>query len=166
MNRGNGTLIWSGMQLANHVQANTNLAESKLFLHLISSIVPIESKPAIIGTVDFKSDRDVDFSAASGGKGILMRYAFWDGWMAEVNGEKQKIYKAGPAYPGFMYIPLSSAASTIAHFTFNGASRVHVIWVISTLILVTLLDLIIFNGFFIGNNFKRLMVYLYKHTRI
>src|SRR5205823_4174663 len=101
--------IWSGMNLAYHLNRNHNIEEAKFFDNILSYLVNI-SKPTVpTYNVEFSSS-NLRTITTQNAKGILFKEQAYDGWKANFIGNKSSgsisIFKAGPAYPGFMYIPL------------------------------------------------------------
>src|SRR3989344_1157905 len=58
---GEGTVLWSGMNLAYHVHANTNVMESRLLVNLLDELVPLNLTDISTGAPRFESPRSVSF---------------------------------------------------------------------------------------------------------
>ena len=163
---GQGTLIWSGMNLMYHIQHNTNVEESKVYIKLLELLVPLTNHPYTSGQRETVSSRVTRFVSDTSGRGILFKEQFFSGWQVEVNGRNLRAYQAGPAFPGFIYVPfLKSSGPIKARFAFDGHNLETRDWIISRVVLVILLDLILFQGNFVGKRILRLSKYGYTRIR-
>ena len=146
---GSGEVIWSGLNLAYHLSRNHNDQEAKFFLNILSSLVDlsIKEKPLFNTTFIDANSRKVSTQAA---KGILFKEQAYPGWNAEnVGGGSLKIYKAGPAYPGYMYVPISGKSSEV-EFTFSGSPTDKILVVISVLSALFIFEEIVLGGMILG----------------
>ena len=147
---GKGTVLWSGMNLAYHVHANMNVEESKLFVNLVQSLVPLTFHEVSAGEPKFITSRTVGFRSNQGGKGILFKEQFYPGWKITVNGKVARAYTAGPAYPGYIYVPTEGGNPVEARFEYWGRPSWYVGWLFSLFVGFVLLDLSLFEGRFMG----------------
>lgn len=146
---GSGEVIWSGLNLAYHLNRNHNDQEAKFFLNILSSLVDlsVKEKPLFNTTFIDANSRKVSTQAA---KGILFKEQAYPGWNAEnVGGGSLKIYKAGPAYPGYMYVPIFGKSSEV-EFTFSGSSIDKILVIISALGAIFIFEEVVLSGMILG----------------
>ncbi|MBI3396889.1 hypothetical protein HY045_00270 [Candidatus Woesebacteria bacterium] len=158
---GNGVVVWSGMNLAYHIHANTNVSESVFLLNILNSLVRLERQPATLGTVEFKSSRNIIFTSQNSGHGVMLREEFYPGWKVKVNGREVKAYQSGPTYPGFIFVPIATVGPVKVDFSYYGEPSWYFIWGVSLMTAITIVDLTVFNGLIIGRILKKLL-YLFK----
>ncbi len=152
---GQGTLIWSGMNLAYHVQYYTNVAESKFVIGLLKSLIDLQSHEYRETKLHYINSADITFTAVASAKGALLKLQNWDGWHTKADGRNVKTYAAGPSFPGFIYIPLKESQKVNIHATYWGEPGW---WFWATVSLVTgliLIDLSVFGGFIAVRFMKR-----------
>lgn len=105
---GEGKIIWSGLNLPYHIVRYNNSEEVKFFQNIISSLINKVGERSSSGISRPKSEKLVIVNPK--GKGVLFKEQNYPGWRAigKSKGQSQslKIYKAGPANPGYMYVPL------------------------------------------------------------
>ncbi len=153
---GEGTVLWSGINLAFHVNANTNVEESRLYVNLLNTLVPLSLHEVTQGEPKFFTSRKVGFSSNKGGKGILFKEQLYRGWKIRVNGKPAEAYTAGPAYPGYMYVPTRGEGLVEAKFDYWGRPEWYFRWLLSLFTAFVLLDLCLFDGWIIGQRIIRL----------
>ncbi|KKS42057.1 MAG: hypothetical protein UV04_C0002G0033 [Candidatus Gottesmanbacteria bacterium GW2011_GWA2_42_16] len=151
---GQGIVLWSGMNLAYHVQYYTNQVESQLYINLLKQMLSLSERPPVLGSAQFKNARQVNFSPEGTTRGILFKEEFFDNWQVKIDGRRVKAYAAGPSFPGFIYVPSTQAGQV--SFTYNGNSRDYMIWFMSSLMIIILLDLSFFHGVLIGVHISHL----------
>lgn len=157
---GIGEIVWSGMNLAYHVHANTNVSESRFFINLVQAFVSLTRHEVGSGKPQFISDRHVTFTTDQSAKGILFKEHNFAGWKFHINEKEVKGYKAGPTFPGFIYIPLEKEikGAIVADFTFWGQFDYHFIpRIVTVAIGILLLDLILLNGFIFAARLSKLV---------
>lgn len=164
MEVGKGTLYWSGMNLIYHIQYYTNVSESQLFANILESLISLDPKAYEEVKTSFLRSNVVDLQSQSGGKGILVKRQMYDTWSADINGRSAKMIKAGPSFPGFIYIPLQSNEPFKAQIRYIGLPIIYLQWVISLLTGLFLLDLSVFNGFFIAKHLRQAFQIYFKRT--
>lgn len=147
---GEGSLVWMGMNLAYHIHANTNMEEAKLFLRLLETLQPLEEHEYVPGTPEFVSSRLVRFHSDRGGRGLLFKEQFYPGWFARVNGKRRPAYSSGPAYPGYLYVPLAEDGPVTAEFEYWGRGRWYAEFIFTLALSFVILDLV-FGGRVVGN---------------
>lgn len=150
---GEGEIIWSGMNLAYHVIRNHNQEESKLFNNILSQLITLDKKLTPDYSTEFiNSNRRLIHT--NGAKGILFKEQAYAGWMAkaESNGKSinLKILKAGPANPGFMYIPLPDIGEYTVHLTYNGSIINKLVILVPLIVAGVLFEEIVLFGVFLG----------------
>lgn len=146
---GSGQVIWSGLNFAYHLSRNHNEEEAKLFNNILSSMVDLSLVARVENDkVEFISSnlRSVE---VSGARGILFKEQAYDGWQARAFGKSLEIFKAGPANPGFMYIPLSTNEAVKVELKFSGATSHKLMFALSLLSVILIIDEA-FGGIFIG----------------
>lgn len=97
---GKGKVVWSGMNLLNHIQSYNNLEESKLFKNILSYSLSLEKE----SEVNYTSERPRPEKIKVKGnnfKGVLFKENDYGGWQAKIGNQKLKIYRAGL---NFMYV--------------------------------------------------------------
>ena len=125
---GDGELIWGGFNFAYHILRDHNESEAKLFQNIIATMVDLNKKPLPESGVNFVNPNERIIKTVA--RGILFKEQAYDGWNARLRqgnvgqGKKLTIYKAGPAYPGFMYVvlPDTNVASEVK-FDFSGSMK-------------------------------------------
>ena len=160
---GSGEVVWSGINLAYHLERYHNLEEAKLFDNILASIVDISAKNMPDYKVDFVNANKRIIST-QGAKGILFKEQAYNGWHASfLSGGtgSLKIYKAGPAYPGYMYIPLSGAGKSEIELSFGGSVSHKILLSISFIVSVLIFEEVAFRGFILG----RIRKWMWLHTR-
>ncbi|MDP3888429.1 MAG: hypothetical protein Q8Q24_00140 [bacterium] len=109
-NYGKGKVIWSGLNLPYHTEYYKKTTERDFLVALLGGVIPLEEKIAPASKVDWISPEKRQVVADPGTKGILFKEYDFDGWHARLNSSKgsqeAKVYAAGPAYPGYMYVPI------------------------------------------------------------
>ncbi len=160
---GGGEIFWSGMNFAYHLSRNHNGDEAKLFLNLLNATNDLSKKivPKYGTSFINANSSTIRFEGA---KGVLFKEQAYDGWnahsIAGQNG-KLRIYKVGPAYPGFIYIPLSNTGKGEIMISFGG-SLIHKLQVVFSIVLVVLIfEEIVLSGFFLG----RIRSFVWKQAR-
>ncbi|RJR29720.1 hypothetical protein C4564_01790 [Candidatus Microgenomates bacterium] len=176
---GNGTVIWSGMNLPYHVIRQHNLEEVDLFANILAGMFTIPET-----TVVDLPKTDVDFVSAqkreitsSNATGILFKEMAYPGWQASIqkieNGRSVgrstglKVYSAGPANPGFMYVrvPENYQKDTFKVTLRYGGSRK--LWLLSMLSIIVILGTLEYgclDGRIWGRKLMVLAGRMRKHT--
>lgn len=144
--KGSGIIYWSGMNLTYHVQHYANITEGNFFMNLLRTTVPLELHKYIAGQAEFKGDRKVIFESAGGGRGLLFKQEYFQGWRVKLKGQQADCYAAGPTYPGFIYVPLTGSGKVEAQFIYTGNPYAWLVWTGSLIIFILLIDQIIFAG--------------------
>lgn len=153
---GSGEIIWSGLNFAYHLSRNHNEDEAKFFVNLLSSLVDLNAKPLPESKVDFISPNDTSIET-NGARGILFKEMAYDGWSAQISeGDKRgsvRIFKAGPAYPGFMYVQVTPGRNVVK-FSYKGSLRDGILMWLSFLAFVLVFEEVVFKGFILGRASK------------
>ena len=124
---GKGKVIWTGFNLPYHINYYQKATEREFFLQLLGDLVNLEAKQAPSGDVRWLSPERRQISL-SGVRGVLLKEYLFPGWEASVSGDNSgktgaKIYAAGPAYPGYMYIAIPEKFKSdkiVVEFKFRG----------------------------------------------
>lgn len=151
---GSGQLIWSGINFAYHLTRNHNQEEAKFFINILSDMVDLSKKPAGAYSVGFvnANNRIIE---TDGARGILFKEEMYPGWNAQVLQSAQgkanplQIYKAGPSYPGFMYIPVGKEKTKVK-LSFAGSLTNKILVTISFLLVIFISEEVAFKGLFLG----------------
>ncbi len=164
MEYGNGKVIWSGMNLLYHINQNPIVEEGKFFKNIITQLVALGDGQIVAVDAVWKSPERIHAKIDNRPKGILFKEEFYKGWSAkDAQSGDQKIYKAGPTFPGFIYLPLkkNNATNTDVLFSYNGDPLYWVVTFINIIAVILVLELIIFNGKIVGVRAHR----IYHKTR-
>jgi len=161
---GDGTLIWSGMNLIYHVQYNTNFPESQLFVNILQSLTELSTHSYSEAAVNYPNSNAIDLQSKTTGRGILIKQQMYDHWKAIVNGKNLPMFKAGASYPGFMYIPLTGSEQISAHINYIGNYQSYFYELLTWVTTIFLLDLILFNGILLTKHLQRVFNLTFKHT--
>ncbi|OGM27006.1 hypothetical protein A3D00_01895 [Candidatus Woesebacteria bacterium RIFCSPHIGHO2_02_FULL_38_9] len=144
--QGKGIIFWSGMNLTYHIQSYTNLEESKFFMNILSSLVPLNSSNYTEGQNVLIKPNSAGFLLNKPVKGVVFREEFYDGWKIKLNGVATKVYKAGPAYPGFIYVPVNKNSGQVkVEFKYWGSFSSYLITFFSLTVTLMVLERIVFN---------------------
>ncbi len=152
-----GEVIWSGMNLPYHVARYHNIQESALFKRILDRIL---SRNPNLATPNYQ----VKFNSATNrkietenSKGVLFKEQAYDGWSAKLSldgGSKNlKIYRAGPAYPGFIYVRFPEQfqnQKVSVEFKYLGGKVTWMLSLISLIITIFIIDEIILRGKTLG----------------
>lgn len=161
MNVGGGVLIWGGFNQAYHLLREHNQEEAKLFVNTLSSLVDLNKKPGGTYETNFKNANE-RIIKTSGARAILFKEQAYDGWRAKLvnndggKGGRLKIYKTGPAYPGFMYIPLPNTKNSEVILTFGGSLLDKVMIMVSIGLVILIFEEVVFRGYLLGR-FRRMI---------
>jgi len=161
---GKGKIIWSGINLAYHVHYYNNVNESILYLNLLSSLISLGNKNQIkLGNSEFISPQEARISINEQVKGVLYKTQIFNNWEVKIDGKNAKTYKAGPTYPGFIYVPIDNKKAGAVTFKYIGKINDYLVWIISWLITLILLDLSFLRGRLISNKIKTVKQKLHFH---
>lgn len=151
---GSGEVIWSGLNFAYHLGRDHNPEEAELFINILSSLVDLEFQEKPVFDVSF-IDANTRKIQTQGAKGVLFKEQSYPGWRAKLEksdsagGKDLKIYKAGPAYPGYMYVPLTGDSNEVK-FTFTGSFIDKILVVISAFSVIFIFEEIVLGGMILG----------------
>lgn len=149
---GQGEVIWSGMNLPYHLTTHKNMEEAKLFKNLMADLVTLNQVEYGDYSVERKSAQKVVIRGNKA-KGVFFREQNYSGWSAKINSDKisggLKIFRAGPTFPGFMYVIIPEKARTSdfrVSFSFHGNPWIY-FWQITSLVtILAILDRAILNS--------------------
>lgn len=146
---GNGSVIWSGMNLPYHILREYNLDELRLFRKLLERAVSAEAESFLVGTDFERPSPEKVVIRGNNANAVLFKEAGYEGWGAyiKVDGAKKKlkVYHAGPMQPGYMYAfipPEFRDKNFEVVFTFRGAWKTWVYYFINLLGILLTIDLI------------------------
>lgn len=144
---GSGTLLWTGFNLPYHVIREYNRDEANFLYNLITSLVDLSEKR--VGFVSYNwispEKREVETLNA---RAVLFKEENFPNWKAKSNtGQKLIIYKAGPTYPGYMYVPFFGDQKVDkVTFSFRSSLRWWIFQVVSAVSVIFLVDQILTFG--------------------
>lgn len=165
---GNGELIWGGFNMAYHILRNHNLEEAKLFDNVLASLVSLDKKTLPPSEVEFINPNERKITTSS--NGILFKEQAYNGWSAHVlkesggMGEKLDIYKAGPTYPGFIYVFLPKDEQTTVKFAFAGSDRDKILVWLSFVLAVLIFEEVALGGRMLGR--LRKFVFTFARSKV
>ncbi len=161
---GKGKIVWSGMNLAGHVQRFKNPEEISLFKNIFFYFTDFSKDQNLRVEVDRPTPEKV-VMRGSGAKAVLFKESHYSGWEARVRGdgfdEKLNIYEAGPMVPGYMYAFLPEKARNgpfEATFKYKGESSYKFAYLISVISIIVVLDILFFKSIvtvFLGKGIRR-----------
>ncbi len=148
---GNGKVIWSGFNLPYHYNQYKSASEARLFLNILNQFVQIQDNPIPSAKQEWIKPERVIISTEQKPRGILFKEEFYDGWKAQASslgGKSLDIYKAGPTFPGFMYVPTKDLPEQplIVEFTYSGEPKFWIATFINILAVVILLEIVLFES--------------------
>lgn len=148
---GNGEVIWSGLNLAYHLTRNHNFDETVFFDNILSYMVDLNVKSPPPSATNFINPNQRTITT-EGAKGILFKEQAYDGWYAKLTDNQRglKIYKAGPAIPGYMYIPLPDQKSHEVILSFRGSLWDKAAISIAIILVVLILEEVLLYGLTLG----------------
>lgn len=153
---GDGTVIWSGMNLAYHFNQHKSLDEARLFINILKDFTNIEQHSIEPAKTTWSNNENVTIAADRKPRGILFKEQGWKGWHASVVSpinQDVPIYLAGPTYPGFMYVPLNQVkvdGPIKLKFTYTG---IFIYWLaafVNIAAILVILDKVLINGRIFG----------------
>lgn len=156
---GEGQVVWSGMNLPYHVVRFHNSEEVEFFANILEFLVVGQvTEPAYDATFSSPQKREI---TVTGSRGVLFKEQAYPGWRASVrlDGQAQglKIFTAGPAQPGFMYVRLPSEASekqAAVTFSYQGSWLSWFLTILSLLTGIFLLEQALLGGVLLGKRVK------------
>lgn len=166
---GSGEIIWSGLNFAYHLSRDHNPEEAKFFVNILGSLVDLSKKqvPSYQVTFENANNRLIE---VQGARGILFKEMVYDGWTARViKSDNNKtggaeIFKAGPADPGFMYIPISEGKQMV-RLSYGGSLGDKVLISVSILAVILLVDEVVLGGLLLGRLRKIVFGHVSKKVR-
>lgn len=158
--RGKGQVYWSGVNLAFHYSHYKSRDEAKLFGNMLSAMINLTENQLVESNPVWQSPQKVRIEAGNKARGILFKEQGYDGWKAMVsvagkNFDNQKLYLAGPTYPGFIYLPLGNIGEegpTVVMFNFNGRSLYWFAAFINLVAVLAVFEVVLFSGYFVGRH--------------
>lgn len=164
---GLGKVLWSGINLPYYVNQNPLVEETKFFRNIISFLVDLKETEVVPLEVVWQNSEKITIQKANNTtRGIIVKEQLYNGWKVQErqpDTKNMKIYKTGPTYPGFMYIPIEELKDQQATLvlTYNGEPLFWFPSMVSFIALLIILELIVLNGKFISIKFH----HLYHRTK-
>ncbi|MBI2327828.1 hypothetical protein HYU92_05925 [Candidatus Curtissbacteria bacterium] len=158
-NLGEGTVVWSGINLAYHYNQYKRDDEAKLFINILKQFTSLDVKKPLVAKTKWIKPEKVILETEKAPRGILFKEEAYEGWGAKINGKSQPIYKVGPTFPGFMYVPTGEKVQSPIKVEFRYSGRI-LFWFVAfvnLLVILLLLELLIFNGKFLTRAMMRLV---------
>lgn len=168
---GSGKVIWSGLNLFYHLNQYPSKEEAKFIKNVIQELIVVKKNDVIPVQAIWERPEKIRVNNSNAfPRGILFKEQFYDGWtIKSLNNriDTLKAYKTGPTYPGFMYVPLSSIKEKpfAIEISYHGVFQDLLISLVSIISVFVILEMIIFNGVFIGRKVKNKTGALYQRTR-
>lgn len=170
---GGSQVIWSGINLPYHTIRSHNVEEVRFFKKVIEEL--LEGNPTTRSGQAYETQfinpqkRQITVAEA---KGILFKEQAYPGWRAKVTSDTAsraiKIFKAGPAYPGFMYIRLPddfSGKRSTTVFSYSGSFTSWAVTIISIVLFVVVIEEALFNGIILGRLRRQVLKKLHLHVK-
>lgn len=150
---GAGKVIWSGMNLTYHFNQYKSQDEANLFIKIISDFTNVSEQVPLPAQTRWIKSEKVTLETEARPKGIMFKEQGYGGWSAKLDGKRLPIYKTGPTFPGFMYVPLVDVPSgpIRVEFSYNGIPGYWVVAAVNLGAVILLLDL--FFGAILGRRF-------------
>ncbi len=158
---GEGKTVWSGLNLPYHVIRSHNEQEIQFFQNILTSLFStLPEGENIAADISFVSPQQRTIMV-NGAKGVLFKEQAYPGWHAAIVSAGKKyastIYKAGPAYPGFMYVRLPSELlnkqSTIT-FQYRGSLMSWILIILAFGVIIVVLEESILAGKVLGKVYR------------
>ena len=153
---GSGKVVWTGLNFFYHVSRFNNLQEGIFLKNVLSRLIEIKEQPVVDTTTESNTPGVVKVSSIAH-KGILFKEQLYPGWQANITAATThmgaKLYKAGPTYPGFMYLPIPQKLvnqPVTVTFSYVGSLRMWGLLTFTTLLCLFLLDAAVLNGLLLG----------------
>ena len=145
---GGGKVIWSGMNLSYHFNQYKSQDEANMFIKILSDFTNLGERAPLPAQTHWIANEKVTIETEAQPRGIMFKEQAYDGWTAKLDGRRLPIYKTGPTFPGFMYIPLANLSSgpVKVEFKYNGIFGYWLVAFVNLLAVLILIDLIILNG--------------------
>lgn len=165
---GGGWVLWSGFNLPYHTIRSHNSEEIRFFKKIIEELLGRNSRTeASVYDAQFINPQKRQIVVQKS-KGVLFKEQAYDGWHASVNDRSEKIFKAGPAYPGFMYVKLpdnnSTQKSTIT-FSYTGSLNSWIVFVVASIFVILIIEEVFLKGLILGRFYKSIFRKSYKHIK-
>ena len=157
------------MNFPYHVVRFHNQEELKLLTNIISRMLQgLDKTKSSEYKADFINAQKRQITSFSN-KGVIFKEQAYPGWQARIStgntSQKAKIYKVGPASPGFMYVSIPEklrGQSVKVTFSYYGSFLSWFYNILSFLVSLLILENFLFNGLFIGQNLNRLLNFIKK----
>lgn len=160
-----GKLIWTGFNLPYHTIREYNQDEANFFVNLLSSLFDFSVKQPIIFDYSFISPEKRAITI-NGARSVIFKEEAYSHWLAKSEkGQTLQVYKAGPTYPGYIYVTFSKDSKPDkVTFYFKSEIKWWIYYLISILTLIFLLDKILTNGFLLVKPSGKILLLILKPT--
>ena len=158
---GEGKVFWSGVNLLYHTNQYKNPDEVLLLKNILTSLVPLEEHPPVLGVATWDRPETVRLELAEVPKGILFKeegYAGWSAVLEQPERKRLRVALTGPTSPGFIYVPLPQdlQGPVTILFRYRGTLTYWFIELTSVVTAVFLLDQIMLGGRLTGGRLSGL----------
>lgn len=159
---GTGEVIWSGLNLLYHINQYKSQSETTLFTNIVKELTPVERHEIVPAQASWYTPEKVILTSQNSATGVLFKEQDYDGWTARLiskNGKKLPIYKVGPTFPGFMYVPLENTkdSQVKVEFQYSGEMIAYFVFFIQILTVIYLLERVLLNGKLFGTRINFLV---------
>lgn len=152
-----GKVYWSGINLPYHTIRNNNQEELKFFKNILEKLLEGRSNTETPSyEVKFLTPQNREITT-KGARGVLFKEQAYPGWTAKLENastkSKLKVFKVGPAYPGFIYVQLPEelqGQEAKVVFTYSGSSSGFVYMILAIIAVVLLAEEALLGGIIIG----------------
>ena len=130
---GSGAVLWLGSNWTYHITRGYSMDEARLWAEWLKQVGIEPSKGE---KMDYQAERVNEGRwkvVGKGAKGVLIKEVNAGGWIAKskIKNQKSKImevYSAGPAVPGFVYVPLAQLTTDNKQLTTDNQIELVVEW--------------------------------------
>ncbi|MBI2011698.1 hypothetical protein HYS91_02940 [Candidatus Daviesbacteria bacterium] len=154
---GSGKVVWSGLNLPYHYNQYKIQEEADMFINILKSFTNIDEKAPLSAQTKWFRPEDVEIKTDQKAKGILFKEQLWPGWRATLDGKTLPIYKVGPTFPGFMYVPINQKDWPLhVKFQYNGTLTYWIVAITNVVIVLFILEYILLDSKVLGRRIFRL----------
>jgi len=158
------------MNLLYHLNQYKSPDEVRLMKNILTSLVPMEEHPPILGRATWDRPETVRLELAQAPKGILFKeegYAGWSAALEKPHTRRLPISLTGPTSPGFMYVPLPEDLDgpITVLFRYRGTPEYWAFELVSLMTALLLLDQIVLGGRVVGRRLPQLRRRMLTHAK-
>lgn len=169
---GSGEVIWSGINLPYHVIREHTAEEVRFLKNIFDKLLEGTASPEkVVFEAKFINPQHRQITT-QGAKGVLFREQAYPGWKANISSESVRkgltVFKAGPAYPGFIYVRLPQEATvnkSIVTFSYNGSLKSWIVFMVASALVILIMEETFLKGAILGKFYKSLFRKSHKHIK-